>query len=123
MSCLFQSLGYFVHVSADVLRQQICDYLEQNPVVLQEGVHAQEVTQWSDDTPLEEYIQLMRQPHTWGGALEIKAFADMYACNVQVKGQRTIIFESSRPATREIHLLYTGNHYEAVVQEKKHVES
>lgn len=121
MSCLFRSLAVFVcGTDEDALRQILCDYLEKNPmivddlslrdVLLVEGVGA------------DDYVRSMRHRSTWGGAIEIKAFCEVYQVGVVVRVRQTgkeILFRpsSAASATRinAVVIEWQGAHYEPVL--------
>ena len=58
-------------------------------------------------------------PRNWGGAIELKAFADLFHKNIKVLTyQKKIIeFLSSHPRQCGwIHLRWTGRHYEPIIR-------
>lgn len=119
MSCLFRSLATFVNgMDETTLRKQICDYMERNPQLIPDmSLHEILAT---EGTNTEEYVQSMRQSATWGGALEIKAFCEIYHVGVIVHVRQTgndILF---RPSTNQERLLivrieWQGCHYEPIL--------
>ena len=90
MSCLFDTLCKFVDLNSQELRNNICNYLSENPKMF-ENVSASDYVSWSNEgyNSLNDYILSMRNPGTWGGAIEIKAFCNMYFMNVNVLDTRT----------------------------------
>lgn len=118
MSCLFRSLGTFVGKDADVVRCEICNFLEQNPHLM-DDVDAKNVIEWEARAPLHDYIRSMRQRSTWGGAIEIAAFTHMTGCTIVVHDLRTrrdIVFQPgtrARNCTKVLRISYNGSHYEA----------
>lgn len=66
----------------------------------------------------------MRNNATWGGAIEIKTFCEMYQVNVMVLNIRNnetdkdspkeIKFIASSPSTRWIGISWNGGHFEPV---------
>jgi hypothetical protein len=84
MSCLFNSLSTFVSVSPEKLREDICNFIEANSKALLPGLD-EKVLLGSD---LKKYVAAMRQPGTWGGAIEIQAFCQMYNAEVRVTNIR-----------------------------------
>ena len=42
MSCLFNSLSYFIQESSNNIRQKICDYIEQNKSLI-EGIETKDI--------------------------------------------------------------------------------
>jgi ubiquitin thioesterase OTU1 len=116
MSCLFIALGYFMLDSnPDRIRQDICDYLESNPSLYEDGLTLENITEL-DGLNNEQYISNMRNRNTWGGAIEIKAFCDLYDIDVQVYVVPTckkILFKSNKKHKNGLIKIYwTGNHYE-----------
>lgn len=124
MSCLFESLGKFVHVHPKELRFIICVYLSTNPDLA--GIKASECVEMqpdipsdSSDNPLAKYIHQMSQTHVMGGAIEITAFCQLYKHNVRVnvihipnsKSIEFTIDESYPWAT----VTWNGGHYEPVL--------
>ena len=71
MSCLFNSLSYFIKENRNDIRQKICDYIEQNKPIM-DGLDTKDIINYEGPN----YIQKMRNTSTWGGAIEIQA-----ACN------------------------------------------
>lgn len=71
-NCLFRAVAHQIHGDAshhDIVRQQCCDYMEQNRDHFQA---------FADEGSFEAYISTMRNPTTWGGDLEIHAMEEMY---------------------------------------------
>lgn len=115
MSCLFDSLSHFIsNVDSNRLRSMIVNYLSTNPKMIED-------TRFSDllapGNQPDGYIRHMSEPNTWGGAIEIKAFADMFSIRILVIVLATgkqIEFLPKDPYTTTITVSYTGNHYEPV---------
>lgn len=129
MSCLFQSLSSFVsHQDYSKLRQDICDFLEQNPKIL--GDLDLKAIFETEQISLENYIKHMRNNATWGGAIEIRAFCEMYNVNVLVKNIRNntldknspkdIEFLSSESVNKWVVISWNGGHFEPVVVKLQH---
>jgi hypothetical protein len=97
MSCLFNSLSRFVDDNSGEIRRKICDYLETNPILFSE-VKAEDIILWESNTTLFNYVSKMRHISTWGGAIEIRAFCNLYNLSVEVvnirdsKGEKSIFF-------------------------------
>lgn len=73
-----------------------------------------------------EYVRNMRHNSTWGGALEIKAFAEIYQVGVVVRVRQTgrdIVFKPSsmQNATclNAVMIEWQGFHYEPIFSKKK----
>lgn len=87
MSCLFQSLGFFVRVDQVTLRRQICSFLAEDNVLIKPDLKVSDLIKFQPDIPsmsLEQYVHLMSLQHTNGGAIEIRAFCILYNKNVRV---------------------------------------
>lgn len=85
MSCLFNSLSRFIddeRITGDTLRAIICKYLETDPVLV---IDLKTVIFVETGLDVETYIRLMRNPSTFGGAIEIRAFTQIFKLNVCVK--------------------------------------
>ena len=117
MSCLFISLCYFIpgQISADHLRHIICEYLMTNMSIL-DTINANDLVLLESNMSLDTYVNNMRSHSTWGGAIEIKCFCNIFNIQVDVVFNDRIIefFPNTRNHTDKIKILYTGNHYEPV---------
>lgn len=120
MSCLFQSLGRLSNWDPAHLRQTICDYLERDPDLMDDGTRAADVVGWESTADLGRYVSRMRGQSTWGGGIEIKAFSDLtgkvvVVHDIQRQGGGEIRFLPRglllRP-TEELHISWNGSHYE-----------
>ena len=83
MSCLFISLDYFVKETSYIVRQKICDYLEENKPIM-EGLD----TKFILDMENLNYITNMRNTSTWGGAIEIQAACNIWNLRINVSNYR-----------------------------------
>lgn len=119
MSCLFNSLSYFVSIDSFTLRQTICDYLEQNRPII-DGLDTDFVLSLESGTTAAEYIRRMRNTSEWGGAPEIQAACNLWnMCiivrNYRNRGTKNIEFVPlSGTYERTIELYWTGGHYEPI---------
>lgn len=116
MSCLFDSLarGIWKKNGAE-LRREICDYLDSGVEI--DGSSVDNLTIWTEDMNKRDYIHRMRQNNTFGGALEIKAFCNMYKKNVKVDSlpnHKEIEFIGNADDNSWIVLTWNGGHYEFV---------
>ena len=78
-----------------------------------------------DNVSIQDYIKHMRNNATWGGAIEIKAFCEMYNVNVEVinirnnerdtHSKKEIKFLSHTPSNRWVSITWNGGHFEPVV--------
>ena len=112
MSCLFNSISHFVHVPPADVRSAVCKYLEDgNPII--EGMATRDVL----DLDRADYVQQMRQPSTWGGAIEIQAACNLYGLHAVVHDTRTSRGIEFLPIAcelepRKIELRWSGGHFE-----------
>jgi hypothetical protein len=79
MSCLFDSLSYFINADSYSIRQKICDYLQANKPIL-DGLDTNIIL--SLDGP--DYISRMRNSSEWGGAIEIQSACNLWSLRVIV---------------------------------------
>lgn len=80
-----------------------------------EDLSASVVTQIESRQALEPYVARMRSVATWGGAIEIRAFVQLWKRPVKVwaiRGRRWIEFPCNGDAGPECKLSWTGGHYE-----------
>lgn len=120
MSCLFDSLSSFTEHSSRELRSKIVSYLGTNPPLMNEATF-KDIMSWeaSDEN---QYLNSMNQDSTWGGAIEIKAFVNLFNVNVIVHIphlQKTVEFvrnENHKEHYPTIHILWTGNHFVSLKQ-------
>ena len=72
-SCLFSSIGYLIDnnnfndTTKLQYRQLLVNYLESTK--LEEGIL---------EIPKPDYLENIQNPSTWGGAIELKLFSDMF---------------------------------------------
>lgn len=119
MSCLFDSLSSFVTLKSHELRQGICDYLQTNPLLM-DDLNAESVIQNENGNSLENYVRMMRNQNTMGGAIEIRAFVNIFKINIKVRSLpngKTIEFvQNSENPWQEI--IWTGGHFDPVIDLK-----
>ena len=114
MSCLFNSLAPSVNLPSQHLRQTIAEYLETDPVLL-DDIKARDVINWTEGEQLVSYTERMKKSWMWGGAIEIKAFCELFSVHVTVHVLYTgnqFTIETSKPAIKNVHISYTGSHFE-----------
>lgn len=115
MSCLFNSLSYFIKNNSYNIRQQICDYIEQNKPLI-EGLETKDIIKYEGPN----YIQNMRNISTWGGAIEIQAACNLWKYKIIVnnhrdrKHSRIEFMPVSSVVVQTIELQWTGGHYEPI---------
>ena len=114
MSCLFISLAKALNLNHQILRNTLVKYLQTNPPLL-DDLNANEIIKYTENTSLEQYTERMAHTNVWGGAIEIKAFCDLFAVNVTVHvlytGKQFTVVSSKEPKL-DIHIEYTGSHFE-----------
>ena len=118
MSCLFNSMSYFIPMSSDKIRSEICGYLAENrPLV--DGIETRKILEMDGGN---NYINKMRSPSTWGGAIEIQAACNLWELRIIVRNicrryqkQNNIEFlPVSSSVKQTIELEWSGGHYEPV---------
>jgi len=95
------------------MRQIICDHLETNPTL--NGELADDIVNWEAKMTLIDYVTNMRQSSTWGGAIEIKCYADIFQTSVAVhmpRGDKIVHFLPSITPLKYIEIFWNGSHYE-----------
>jgi hypothetical protein len=109
MSCLFKALSNFIADNHETLRSKICDFLEQNPILFAD-IRVNDIVKWEKDS---NYIINMRNSETWGGAIEIKSFCEMYKIqvNVHIANNRIINFIPLDGLVSIINITWNGNHF------------
>jgi hypothetical protein len=115
MSCLFDSLSYFVKENSFQIRNIICDYLEANNNII-EGLDTNFIL--SLDMPKDNYISNMRMPSSWGGGIEIQSACNIWNLRILIHNRRSItttiieFLPISKNYDKTIQLSWTGNHFE-----------
>lgn len=115
MSCLFNSLSYFIQESSFDIRQKICDYLQENKAII-DGLDTKFVLELENTN----YIENMRSMSTWGGGIEIQCACNIWSMCIIVRnyrdnGNKNIEFiPLSGKFERTIEVYWTGGHYEPI---------
>ena len=115
MSCLFNSLSYFINLSSLQIRQMICDYLQEDKPII-EGLTTKEVLLLENS----DYISHMRDANTWGGAIEIQCACNIWSMKINVYNHRDnarkIIdfLPMNGNFSSVINIYWTGSHYEPI---------
>lgn len=118
MSCLFNSISFFIPESGNDIRKKICDYLEQNKPIMKD-VDTYKIIEYEHDSAI-DYIIKMRSIYTMGGAIEIQAACNIWNICVNVhnyrdKDNKIIQFiPINKLYNRTIDIYWTGNHYEPI---------
>ena len=112
-SCLFSSIGYlidnknFSETTKLQYRQLLVNYLEDT-----------EIDNSIFEIPKKDYIENIQNPSTWGGAIELKLFSDMFQveiASIDVQSNRVDIFGQDKNYPQRIFVLYNGVHYDPLV--------
>lgn len=115
MSCLFDSLSHFIeNENSQNIRKIIVDYLASNPNII-DDISFEEIMSWENQN-VNNYLSLMNQNETWGGAIEIKAFVNIYKIHVFVhipNIQRIVefLYHDIENTDKIVHIIWTGNHF------------
>lgn len=132
MSCLFNSLEYFLQIPSKEIREKICDYLDNNNVIF-DGIETKELLLMESDN----YINEMRKTSTWGGAIEIKAACNIWNLEIIVYNIRNMYQIDTNKnnsqiqfipngeinnSIKKIYLTWNGFHYEPVKDNLKKIE-
>ena len=106
MSCLFNSLAPAVNLHPEVLRKTIAGYLKTDPELL-DNIKAKDIVAWTDGKDLNSYADNMARPGVWGGAIEIRAFCELFHMDVTVHVLYTnnkFVISSSKTCLRNIYI-------------------
>lgn len=118
MSCLFNSLSYFIPEDSCKIRQLICDYLQENKPII-DGLETYEVIKF-ENADTNKYISNMRLTSTWGGAIEIQCACNIWNLQINVSNYRdreNKIIEFiplHKNNEKTINIYWTGGHYEPI---------
>ncbi len=116
MSCLFTSLSSLIKTyDGNALRKIICDYMETDPKTIDDVKLSEIVSATNDEhKSLESYVAHMRRESSWGGAIEIRIFCEIFGYAVDViNADGTVIeFVPKKAPQRRIAVSWNGNHYE-----------
>jgi hypothetical protein len=119
MSCLFIALSEFTPKGDDpaILRQKICNFLALNRKLAY--ATAADYIQWEVSVDLDSYITHMRRQQSWGGAIEIQTFCELYSYCVECynlrDSGRTIQFRPrSGVCVKTCKISWNGVHFVAV---------
>uniref|UniRef100_A0A6C0E579 OTU domain-containing protein n=1 Tax=viral metagenome TaxID=1070528 RepID=A0A6C0E579_9ZZZZ len=116
MSCLFDSISYFLRINSFETRQKICDYLEANNEIMS-GLDTKLLLQLEDPN----YISKMRRTTTWGGAIEIKAASNIWNIKIivyidRIHNKKIEFIPISGYYIGSIGIEWQGNHYVPIVR-------
>jgi len=111
-SCLFSSVGYLLDEKFDEntkykYRQLLINYLESKKIDISVL-----------GTTKEDYINQMLDINTWGGAIELKLFSELFQTkivSIDIQFNRLDIFGQDQNYINQIFVLYNGVHYDPLV--------
>lgn len=114
MSCLFDSLSYFLHYDSNSIRQVICNYLQDNQPII-DGLETKFILDLDDSN----YVNNMRKMSQWGGAIEIQAACNIFNAKITVYkiiGKHSVIefLPINNDYRRDMKITWNGYHYEPV---------
>lgn len=120
MSCLFNSFSYFLNLDNKVIRNMICDYLQENKPII-EGIETHQILKYEKNN-VNKYINDMRLTSTWGGAIEIQVACNIWnmsviVINIRDKGNPKNIIEFipiNKNIDKTIKITWSGGHYEPI---------
>ena len=116
MSCLFNSLDFFLKEGPQDIRNKVCNYLQQDGKIM-DGLSTREILQFENNS---NYIDNMRCPSVWSGAIEIQAACNIWNIKIIVYNIRdlknsTIEFiPINTNYTKTIKIQWNGGHYEPI---------
>jgi hypothetical protein len=117
MSCLFHSLSRIIGEDNYQIRQKICNYLQTNPILY--DISASLAIQIESGKNLTDYVSTMRSRSTWGGAIEIRAFVELWKRPVRVlvlSTRKWIEFPYDGDCSNNVcKISWNGGHYEPIL--------
>ncbi len=115
MSCLFDSIGYFINLDSYYIRNIICDYLEKN-LPLIDGIETHTLLK-TENGNVNRYITNMRKKTQFGGGIELRAAAEIWKIQiiVEMNQKNHLSFKPlSGTYNHTIKLKYHNEHYEPI---------
>jgi hypothetical protein len=116
MSCLFNSLSFFINdKSSTHIRNIICDYLENNNSII-EGIDTSLILKMESN----DYISNMRKTSTWGGGIEIQSTCNIWKFKIIVHnirdkdGKKIEFIPLDGNFNNIIEITWNGGHYEPI---------
>ncbi len=112
-------MSRYINIHPNLIRKQVCDYMQNSMQDKSIKIDGTPLSEWLDmesDNASLAYINNMRQPNIWGGALEIIVASILYKLKINVHNTRdnsvNIVFESPENENyREIDIYWNGSHY------------
>lgn len=118
MSCLFNALGAHTGEQGEVVRQKLVQFMRSNPT-LGGDMKTHDVIRWESQQDPTTYFARMQSSSTWGGAVEISAFVQLYNLNVcvhNIRDHNTKLIRFVKPgAQRCVAITWNGGHYEPII--------
>ena len=119
MSCLFNSLSYFLdNMNGSQLRKIIVDNMSRDPIIIESKLKVSNIIKYEfRNMTLKNYIKKMSLSSEWGGAVEIKVFCELFHYKVNVivlRTRKTIEFIPENNIKREVTITWNGSHYEPI---------
>lgn len=111
MSCLFHSIGVCLGLTQETVRSDIVNYMALHAERKHDSVKLKEWIEAAEDVGFEKYIEEMRKSSTWGGGIEMYIACLLYNANIVIHC-RDGNFPIGDKKKKELHLKYTGNHFE-----------
>jgi hypothetical protein len=115
MSCLFNSLAAHTGESGETVRKNVVDFLKTNPL-LGSDIKTSDAIQWESGQNMTDYLSTMQSASTWGGALEISAFTQLYNTNVcvhNIRDNNTKLIRFVKPDSKQCYnISWNGGHFE-----------
>lgn len=118
MSCLFESIGYFIGESGNDIRKRVCDYLEQNKPIVK-GVDTNKIIEYKNDSVI-NYIIQMRSKSTMGSVIEIQAACNIWKISIIVHNNIDLdnnviqFIPMNKLYDQTIDIFWTGSNYEPI---------
>jgi len=109
-SCLFNSVRYVTqnkNIEISKMRKIIADAIRNDPINYNDAILGK---------PMEEYIEYIQKPKTWGGYIELLIFSEYFKiqiCSLDVKTNRVDRFGEGK-YNDMVFIIYNGIHYDAV---------
>ena len=113
-SCLFRAVAFVTRTDGEPERQRqvVHDYILLNRLEWGKAELGEEP---------EEYVRWITQKNSWGGAIELAIFAQVYECEiacVDVATMRMLRFGEGKYQSR-VFVVYSGIHYDAVFEKSE----
>lgn len=114
MSCLFQSIGECLGLSAERVRADVVAYMREHADEEIEGLELRHWVEGAEGKGFTAYLREMSDSGTWGGGIEIDIACVLYRAAITVRYAGGSLEVSVPRPRRRIALRYTGAHYTAI---------